>query len=108
MNYDERCFIFNRDIYQCQRCGNPATEIAHRIAFTESNVKEIMDTYKIKSGEARKILNHSFNLSASCSRCNDYFNIGNNPAKKKELLKLIISDLNKAGTSQNQPFPQGS
>jgi 5-methylcytosine-specific restriction endonuclease McrA len=93
-----REFIFNRDLFQCQRCGNPATEIAHRIANTESNMKEIMDTCKVKSGEARKLLNHSFNLSASCQKCNDYFNIGMNPVKKKELLERIISDLNKADT----------
>ena len=103
MKQEIRDFIFNRDMYQCQRCGSPATEIAHRIANTESNLKEIMDTFKHKIGKAREILNHPLNLSASCRSCNDYYNIGNKPYSKHLLLLKIISDLNKAGTFQSQP-----
>jgi hypothetical protein len=71
-----RKLIFDRDIWRCNNCGMPATEIAHRVAFTESNKKYCMKRYGITHKDAEGILNHPSNLAASCRECNDYFNIG--------------------------------
>ena len=67
------------DGYVCQRCGKPATEIAHRINQNKTNIK--------KYGEV--IIHHNFNLVSSCQKCNSYFSISNKPIKIELLIRLI-------------------
>ena len=56
-----------RDDYTCQKCGKPATQIAHRINQSKVNIK--------KYGE--KIINNHNNLVSVCSLyCNGSYNIG--------------------------------
>jgi len=83
-------YILNRDGWRCQRCGNPATQVAHCVSQDHSRKQnrnnvmvrrvwqelfgEVLDRH-----EACDIINHPLNLKASCDTCNSYFNIGNNP-----------------------------
>lgn len=77
---DIRRFVYVRDFWKCQRCGNPANQIAHRIAQTR--------TWMNKYGEA--VIHHPLNLVAVCSlACNDSFNIGNNPVEREKLVARI-------------------
>lgn len=71
--------IYNRDMWVCQRCGEKASQIAHRIAQSTVNKKKY----------GKDIVHHKYNMVASCDRCNDYFNIGNIPEKVKRIIELI-------------------
>ena len=85
LNDTKRLQVFSRDNYTCQKCGKPATEIAHRIANTKSNALTC----------SKNVINHPFNLVASCQKCNDYFNIGNKPEIAKRLVELTKTNLHK-------------
>ena len=76
-------YVFDRDGYQCQRCGERATEVAHRIANTKVNNKK----YGIK------VIAHAFNKRASCPKCNSSFNIGNRPMEVGPLVEMIRRDI---------------
>lgn len=85
-----REFVFRRDLMRCQKCGIPATEIAHRIANTESNKKAIIKKYSVSEHVAGQMLNHPLNLAASCRECNDSFNIGFKRVTADVLVKKIF------------------
>jgi hypothetical protein len=90
--------VLVRDMWQCLRCGAPATEVAHRIANTRSNIKEIVALWfkwfgqSLSWGEASDIINHPMNLASSCRLCNDWFNCGFNPGEKFEILLKIARE----------------
>ena len=99
-----------RDHYQCQRCGQPGTELAHKIAKTQPNIKqhgrEACEAWKIEptpesvSYWGQRITWHPLNLSLSCRGCNDSFNIGNQTAKARALAAVIRGAL--AGKTMQQ------
>ncbi len=77
--------IFARDNWECQvdGCQERATQIAHRIAQTSTNLRIY--------GE--EIVHHGYNLVAVCSlEHNALFNIGNNPGAAELLVSLILHD----------------
>jgi 5-methylcytosine-specific restriction endonuclease McrA len=93
MKSDVREKVFLRDLWQCQRCGLPATEIAHKIAKTDSNVQQVQREYLPDRSLAwirENIINHQDNLVSSCRECNDYFNVGFNPVETCKIIKKIL------------------
>ena len=77
---DQYKIRYEIDQYVCQKCGRPATQIAHRIAQTKASIKKYTE----------KIINHNYNLVPVCGlECNSHFNIGNNPGKIKKLINII-------------------
>ena len=79
-DYDKRMAIFERDGWECQRCGKPATHLAHRIAQTKSNIA--------KFGKHR--IHHPYNIVSVCGlACNASYNIGNKPIKSMLLIDAI-------------------
>lgn len=93
MQDDVRKSIFERDLWKCQRCGMPATELAHRVANTESNKKYCMKRYAISHQEAEDILNHPENLVSSCRECNDYFNVGYKRHLAEKIMQGIAEEI---------------
>ena len=89
--------IHERDLWRCQfhGCDNSSSEIAHRISKSKSNKRMIKDLIKELGLKLKvdDIINHKFNLVASCKDHNDYFNIGFRPVEVARLLKSIIEDL---------------
>ncbi len=97
--------IFTRDLYRCQYPGCRATgegqiEVAHRIAQTSSNEKDIRQWLRDEIGTdwtlamvRKKIIHHRLNMVTSCRRHNDYFNIGFNRLKMMELVRRIYDDV---------------
>jgi hypothetical protein len=72
---------YNLDSYQCQKCGNRATQIAHRCAKTKTN-------YKVYG---KDVIDHNMNLASVCGlSCNSSFNCANRPLKAERLVNLII------------------
>jgi hypothetical protein len=70
---------YTLDAWSCQKCGRPATQMAHRIANTKTNRK----IYGNK-------IDHNENLVSVCSLdCNSTYNIGNNPVKSAKLIAII-------------------
>jgi len=99
-------FVMSRDGYMCQRCGNPATELAHSIGQDRSkkqnrNISMIQREWQNLFGitldkrSARDIMHHHLNLHASCAKCNSYFNIAYKPESVRALLR-VIHDYNEA------------
>ena len=79
------------DNYVCQKCGNRATQIAHRIAKTKTN-------YKVYG---KDVIDHNFNLvSVCCLSCNSFYNIANRPLKAERLVNLINERGNENLTSE--------
>jgi hypothetical protein len=80
-NIDDKLLeIYNRDNFQCQLCGRPVQQIAHRIAKTKDNILNY----------GKDIIHHRHNLVSVCSLyCNGQYNIGFNPDKVNKLLRLI-------------------
>lgn len=112
MQSEQREAIFIRDGYQCRRCDQPATEIAHRIARTKGNAKEIqklwlrwMQIYISLAG-AYEILDEPENVVASCQKCNDYFNCGHNKQERLQILITIARRLYVAGEIRMQEVQQ--
>lgn len=98
--------IMARDGYMCQRCGQPATQLAHSIGQDKSrkhnrNIAMIQREWKnlfqiaLDKQSAYDIIHHELNLHASCAGCNDYFNITHKPEEIRALLK-VIKDYNEA------------
>lgn len=91
--------IYNRDNWQCQKCGEPATEIAHRIAKGKVNrhyiynfiFREYGDFLKEK--QISEIIHHPLNTVASCRDCNSYFNIGNIDLPRDLLIRTIYDKI---------------
>ena len=92
--------IMALDGYMCQRCGAPATQLAHSIGQDKSrkknhNVAMIQREWHslfgimLDKNQAMDIIHHRFNLHASCANCNSYFNIAHNPEAVRALLKMI-------------------
>lgn len=84
--------------YQCQweGCMDRATEAAHRIADTNANATMCRRLWYALTGDIKtlawtrvNIIDHKFNLAASCRAHNDNFNCGNNPAKAQEIIERI-------------------
>lgn len=93
-------YIMARDGYMCQRCGQPATQLAHSIGQDNSRKKnhnaamiqrEWYNLFGIilNKNQVMDIIHHRFNLYASCANCNSYFNIAYNPEAVRALLKMI-------------------
>ena len=84
--WQTRMRVFTRDGFVCQRCGDPAVYLAHRIAQTKSNIK--------KYGEA--VIHHEDNLVSVCFDpvCNDSFNIGGKPVEAGMLSEKILEKIN--------------
>jgi len=78
--------IRNRDNGCCKKCGKYRWTdgcIAHRIADTKVNRKVY----------GNHIIDHPYNKLWACilNKCNDRWNIGNNPEKCKKLVNLIFT-----------------
>jgi hypothetical protein len=91
---DQKKRIFARDHWRCKRCGKmDDLQRAHGIAETISNKKMVKRLWfklfqeEITESQALQIINSDENISTSCSTCNSYFNIGNNPEKVKSFLR---------------------
>jgi len=100
LDYDVRQNVFGRAGYMCEYCGARATEIAHRIAKTQYNIKHIQRYIKNKYGVElsltyirNRIINHPKNLASSCREHNDYFNIGNRIEEAHALVDEIYKEL---------------
>jgi len=107
-------FIMSRDGYMCQRCGQPATQLAHSIGQDHSrkhnrNVAMIQREWQklfsisLDKSAACDIIHHKLNLHASCAKCNSYFNIAQKPEAVRALLRLIkdYDEANEIGGKNN-------
>ena len=87
--YDFRC--------QYKGCDKRSEQIAHRVAKSESNKSMIKERLKHLGLDNKikvdAVINHDFNVIASCSKHNDYFNIGFRPIETTRLITAIIKDL---------------
>jgi transposase len=75
---------YSIDGYKCQKCNkNLFTQqfsgLAHRLSKSKVNLKKY----------GSKVINHNFNLVASCLEHNHLYLIDNKPAKTIELIFLI-------------------
>jgi hypothetical protein len=84
--------------YQCQfdGCMERATDAAHRIADTNANATMCRRLWFSLTGEIKtlewtraNIIDHKFNLAASCRRHNDNFNVGNVPLEVHKIIWRI-------------------
>jgi len=67
----------------CEICGKPATQLAHRIPQTETNLRIY----------GPSIIHHDLNLAAVCGlKHNAAVNIGRNPEAVKALVLQIRRD----------------
>ena len=91
---DKLMAIYDRDNYTCQRCKQPASQIAHRIAKSQSNRKMLIKFYNIDKKDVDKIIHHELNMVAVCGlKCNDSYNIGFNRIAVDKLIKEILQEL---------------
>lgn len=90
--------LFSRNFYVCEYngCYKRATDLAHRVANTEENVKMIkrmlyeMYNADLPLSEVRNNFIHNpANLAVSCRQHNDYFNIGHDMMAVTKLIKFI-------------------
>ena len=66
--------------WECVICGDPATQLAHCIAQTKTNIKKY----------GKSVIHNWNNMLPVCSLyCNSRCNIGNNPAKTQKMLDII-------------------
>ena len=87
----QKKYRFWLDSYICQKCGKMATQTAHRIANTKTNIKKY----------GNEFINHNINLvSVCCLECNDSYNIGNKPLQADRLYNLYCEDRDKFYTTQ--------
>lgn len=95
---DVRAKVFVRDNYQCQYpgckfMGSMHLQIAHRISKTKGNRKYIKKKFNLQTEkDIDNVIHHELNLVSSCSKHNSYFNIGNKPVERDELLDKIMGD----------------
>jgi hypothetical protein len=101
---DVRLHIYERDGYKCchPECGVMdfySLQMAHRIAKTNFNRFYIRSMIRlhfnvdVRKKTIEKILHHPLNLVTSCSKHNDYFNIGFKRNEAEELIKLIYLNI---------------
>ena len=79
----KRHIIYNRQQGKCWNCPAPATELAHRLSNSKSNL------HKYGKG----IVHHPLNMVGSCSRCNQLALIDNRPIKIAHLVAEILKDM---------------
>jgi len=98
--------IFERDHCKCQHpgCCESAVELAHCVGQGENQIGITKTMWNIEFKEQRNyrfievhVIHNDLNMSASCSRHNSYFNIGNDPGKVLEKLKEIRKNLIQTG-----------
>ena len=103
---ESRRAIFERDGWKCQfpGCYAPATEIAHHIGQGERHIRATKLSWNGEYNESRNynwirqhVTHHPLNVSASCRKHNDYFNIGNNPGAVRDKLAAIRDNLIEKG-----------
>ncbi len=83
-----RLYIFNKAGNKCEVCGKRITpqtgQVAHRMAKSKANLKKY----------GKSIINHPYNLRATCSlRCNSAVLIDNKPIEKEQLVEAIKRNL---------------
>lgn len=97
--------VFERDGYTCQWCGKAfqesQLEVAHHIMKGSINRSKSTSYRYVKNWLWREynfdaslniidlIIHHKYNMSTSCKKHNDNFNIFYNPEKRDKLLKKI-------------------
>lgn len=109
--------IMCRDLGHCRYPGCHATEelqMAHRIADTEDNKKEIRSLVLGTWGQEvslswvkENMIDHPFNVCISCPKHNDYFNIGFKPEVKAEVIFAIMEDIMNGGGNDLQTQNEG-
>jgi hypothetical protein len=82
---EKKKMIFAKNNYTCQKCGQPAIFLAHRISKSRMNIEKY----------GKEIIHAENNLVPVCEKqkCNDSFNIGFNQGKIEKLLKIIFENL---------------
>lgn len=103
--------ILCRDLGRCRYPGcneKDGLQMAHRIADTKSNKKEIqyliegvLDYGITLEWVKKNIIDHPFNVVTSCAKHNDYFNIGFNKEKKMEVIFAIINEIMEGPHAEN-------
>ena len=102
MTPETRNYVLMRDCYTCQRCGKNVyisqLQIAHRIKSgkgTLNHIKKNFSVDKMTDKDIKEnIIDHPLNLVTTCSlRCNDSFNVFNNPVERDKLLNKIMDTL---------------
>jgi len=99
--------IMCRDLGRCRYEGCNEKEnlqMAHRIADTEDNKKEIRSLILGTWGQdvnlswvKENVIDHPFNVCTSCQKHNDYFNVGFKPEAKAEIIFAIMDDIMAGG-----------
>ncbi len=100
----KRLDVFNRDGWFCRVCNRPlqmgVPQVAHCIAQTESNEKEIkakvFQWFQVflTNKQIGMIIHHEFNLKSTCSEnCNSKCNMGFKRKQANELIMKIIQNL---------------
>jgi hypothetical protein len=84
--------VFARDNWTCQTCGKSiytygTPQAAHKICKSKVNIKKY----------GPEIIHHPLNLVSVCSigKCNDHWNIGNNPVETEKLVDKILEAIDK-------------
>lgn len=79
--------VFQRDNWICQSCGKSiyvhgTPQVAHRICKSKVHLKKY----------GPEIIHHSLNMVSVCSigKCNDKWNVGNNPVEREKLIDEIL------------------
>ncbi len=94
--------LFKRAMFMCEYdgCNGRGTEIAHRIANTQENIRMIQrilkELYKLdttKEFVKKNIINSEHNLAVSCRAHNDYFNCGYDNAKVMKIIAKCMEDI---------------
>ena len=91
---DEKQYIYSRDNYCCQVCGNPNQSeltIAHRIRQGRNStdmIKKWLTKREIKCN-VETILHDPANLVLTCARCNSKVDISFNPVEVDRILRTI-------------------
>ena len=93
---DQKLFIYERDNWQCQVCGNPnqsVLTIAHRIRQgkgTEKYLRKYLQT-NFSKNTIDEIVNNPLNMCLACAgACNSKVDITFNPVKVEKLLNEIL------------------
>ena len=104
---EHRRRIFDRDGWRCQHpgCYESATEIAHLIGQGEHHTASIQLLWNAEYKESRSfawiranVIHHPLNVSASCRKHNDSFNIGFNPEAVRAKIAAIRDEIKSRGT----------
>jgi hypothetical protein len=94
--------IFERDHFRCQHggCCEKDRELAHHIGQGYHSINHTRTEWNREFKENRgynwieaNVIHNGLNMSTSCRKHNDYFNIGNNPGKILKKLYEIRESL---------------